>query len=78
MQRLPRLNARPMPFDLVIFDCDGTLVDTERVGNQVIVESLEAMGHAITLDEALAAFAGRKMADTLGLIEGKRSSVQGG
>jgi len=57
------------PFDLVIFDCDGTLVDTERVGNQVIVESLQAMGHAITLDEALAAFAGRKMADTLSLIE---------
>ena len=69
MQHLPRLNARPIPFELVIFDCDGTLVDTERVGNQVIVESLEAMGHAITLDEALAAFAGRKMADTLGLIE---------
>ncbi|MEN9681705.1 MAG: hypothetical protein RLZZ627_1598 [Pseudomonadota bacterium] len=57
------------PFDLVIFDCDGTLVDTERVGNQVIVESLQAMGHPITLDEALATFAGRKMADTLTLIE---------
>jgi HAD superfamily hydrolase (TIGR01509 family) len=57
------------PFQLIIFDCDGTLVDTERVGNQVIVESLQNMGHAITLDEALAAFAGRKMADTLKLIE---------
>lgn len=57
------------PFNLIIFDCDGTLVDTERVGNQVIVESLQTMGHAITLDEALASFAGRKMADTLRLIE---------
>lgn len=56
-------------YDLIIFDCDGTLVDTERVGNQVIVEELQAMGHAITLDEALHAFAGRKMADTLNLIE---------
>jgi HAD superfamily hydrolase (TIGR01509 family) len=58
-------------FDLVIFDCDGTLVDTERVGNQVIVETLQAMGHAITLEEALTSFAGRKMADTLRLIEGR-------
>lgn len=59
------------PFDLIIFDCDGTLVDTERVGNQVIVESLQALGHSITLEEALTAFAGRKMADTLQLIEGR-------
>jgi HAD superfamily hydrolase (TIGR01509 family) len=57
------------PFSLVIFDCDGTLVDTERVGNQVIVEQLQSMGHAITLEEALSDFAGRRMAETLELIE---------
>lgn len=68
-QDLPPLKHSARRFDLVIFDCDGTLVDTERVGNQVIVESLHAMGHAMTLEEALASFAGRKMADTLGLIE---------
>lgn len=69
MQHSHPLKTSPLQYDLVIFDCDGTLVDTERVGNQVIVESLQAMGHAITLDEALASFAGRKMAETLGLIE---------
>lgn len=64
----PKLTVKP-PFKLVIFDCDGTLVDTERVGNQVIVECLNKMNHTITLEEALTAFAGRKMGDTLALIE---------
>lgn len=53
----------------IIFDCDGTLVDSERVGNAAIVEYLAELGLRITLDDALTHFAGRKMADTLSLIE---------
>lgn len=59
------------PVDLIIFDCDGTLVDTERVGNQVLIECIRDLGVQISLDEALASFAGRKMADTLTLVEEK-------
>ena len=56
-------------YKLVIFDCDGTLVDSERVGNLVIVDCLKALDHTITLNEAIELFAGRKMGDTLILIE---------
>ena len=57
-----------MHFDAIIFDCDGTLVDSERVGNAVIVKCAEELGLTLTLEEALEHFAGRKMADTMGLI----------
>lgn len=55
-------------FDAVIFDCDGTLVDSETLGNSVIVECCREIGLAITLDDALTHFAGRKMAETIDLI----------
>ena len=34
----------PRPFDLVIFDCDGVLVDSEPIANRVLCEQLEAAG----------------------------------
>jgi len=30
-----------MPFDLIIFDCDGVLVDSEPIANRVLREMLE-------------------------------------
>ncbi len=53
----------------VIFDCDGTLVDSERVGNTALIECVAELGLTITLDDALEHFAGRKMADTVRIIE---------
>ncbi len=35
----------------VVFDLDGTLVDTESVSHEVLVQSLETLGHTITDDE---------------------------
>lgn len=58
-----------MPIKAIIFDCDGTLVDSERVGNAVLIECVAELGLRLTLDTALEHFAGRKMADTLRLIE---------
>ena len=60
-----------MRFKALIFDCDGTLVDSERVGNQVIVESVRDFGLDLSLEEALEAFTGRKMTDTLGIIQAR-------
>ena len=58
-----------MRFQAIIFDCDGTLVDSELIGNQVIVESVAELGLHLTLAEALHHFVGRKMADTIAIIE---------
>src|SRR5688500_18736653 len=52
-----------LPYDAIIFDCDGTLVDSERLVNGVIVEYAKAFGIHITLDEALRRLKGGKMAD---------------
>lgn len=58
-----------MSIRAIIFDCDGTLVDSERVGNAVLIECAEELGLSLTLETALEHFAGRKMADTISLIE---------
>jgi HAD superfamily hydrolase (TIGR01509 family) len=53
----------------VIFDCDGVLVDSETSGNQVLVEAVHELGLHLTVEEALAAFKGCKMADCVATIE---------
>jgi HAD superfamily hydrolase (TIGR01509 family) len=57
-----------MRFDAIIFDCDGTLVDSETLGNAVIVDCAQELGLDLTLEVAIKNFAGRKMADTIDLI----------
>ncbi len=58
-----------MKFEAIIFDSDGTLVDSETLGNQVIVECVAELGLTLTLAEAVAEFRGRKMGDTISRIE---------
>jgi len=43
---------------LVIFDCDGVLVDSERLAHEVIVEMLAQHGVPMSLEEALRRFIG--------------------
>jgi len=38
-------------FDLVIFDCDGVLVDSELITNRVFARMLNEMGIAVSLDD---------------------------
>lgn len=58
-----------MQFDLIIFDCDGVLVDSEPIGTRVMISIIEEFGLSLDFDEALASFKGRKMADCVTLIE---------
>ena len=54
---------------LVIFDCDGVLVDTEPVSNQVLQQQLAAIGLEMPFDAVMRTFVGRSKADCLVLAE---------
>ena len=61
-------NPRP-PVSLVIFDCDGVLVDSERLAIRVESRLLGTLGWSLTEDEVLDRFVGRSDADMLAEIE---------
>jgi HAD superfamily hydrolase (TIGR01509 family) len=56
------------PVSLVIFDCDGVLVDSESLGNRVVVESVRELGLVLNLPEAITLFKGCKMADCIAIL----------
>ena len=49
-------------FDLVIFDNDGVLVDSEAYANQILTDLLLEYGFSMTRDECTATFLGRTLA----------------
>ena len=53
---------------LVIFDCDGVLVDTETIAAEVTRDTLGELGWNITFDEAVAYFMGRSAKDNVQAI----------
>ena len=55
--------------DAVLFDCDGVLVDSERIATECIVEFAARFGARFGFDEALERFTGARMADNLRDIE---------
>ena len=50
-----------MTYKLVIFDCDGVLVDSEAIGNRFISEALTLAGIPISAEGALSKFLGGKL-----------------
>ncbi|MEO0357060.1 MAG: HAD family phosphatase [Pseudomonadota bacterium] len=46
----------------VLFDCDGVVVDSERLTNLIIQDDLASRGLALTLDQIMATFVGGTMA----------------
>jgi HAD superfamily hydrolase (TIGR01509 family) len=58
------------PFELVIFDCDGVLVNSEKVANEVFAEVLlQVCGLKFTLDDMLDTFVGHSRAQCFDKIE---------
>jgi len=54
---------------LVIFDCDGVLVDTERMANQNMADIVTELGHPMTGPECQKLFMGRTLEDVQQQIE---------
>lgn len=58
-----------MSIELIIFDCDGVLVDSERVANAVLSDALRALGLPYTFDKTVGAFMGRSMKSCIEQVE---------
>jgi HAD superfamily hydrolase (TIGR01509 family) len=63
-----------MQWDAIIFDCDGVLVDSERLGNEVLVECIQPFGIHLTVEQAMARFCGIRMADCVAELERLRGA----
>lgn len=55
-------------FDLIIFDYDGVIADSELLSNAVMAELLCEIGLPTTLDDALATYLGKRWLDCEALI----------
>ena len=51
-----------MPYELIIFDCDGVLVDSERIAIKIESEGLTALGWPLSHEEVIERFVGRSSA----------------
>lgn len=56
-------------FDLVIFDCDGVLIDSEPIVCRIEAELLSALGYPITPEEVNHRFVGLSAASVRALVE---------
>lgn len=43
---------------LIIFDCDGVLVDSEIIANRIDAEALTVLGYPLTAEESISRFTG--------------------
>lgn len=57
--------------DLLIFDCDGVLVDSEPIANRVFAEALAEIGLEVSVPEMYADFVGRSMSYCMEVVEAR-------
>jgi len=69
------MRRRRAPLRLVIYDCDGVLVDSEPVANAVVAAELTALGWAMTAHEADGHFLGLTFTDMQPIIEERLGRV---
>ena len=58
-----------MTYDLIIFDYDGVVADSEVLNSTVMAEQLTAIGLPTTLDDVLAAYTGKRWRDNRPVVE---------
>lgn len=63
------LRTRTAPLRMVIFDCDGVLVDSEPLANRVTADIISAEGWALTAEEAQRRFIGLNLEAMVPMIE---------
>lgn len=64
---LPEENGEGMtgvksePPELIVFDCDGVLVDSEPIANRVMAEAITALGWSLSAADCIARFKGHHL-----------------
>ncbi|MEE9586837.1 MAG: hypothetical protein V3V97_02275 [Hyphomicrobiaceae bacterium] len=66
-----------MTCKLVIFDCDGVLVDTEPMANAVMAKSLGELGLVLSVEECRHRFVGRSIKSVQGEVEAETGRTLG-
>jgi len=57
-------------FELIVFDCDGVLVDSEKIANEVFAKVLnEECGFSLSLDDMFKTFVGHSSSQCMTIIE---------
>lgn len=59
----------PEPIQLVIFDCDGVLIDSEALSNRVVATEITKLGWPMDGDDAMARFIGYRLSDIPPVVE---------
>jgi HAD superfamily hydrolase (TIGR01509 family) len=57
------------PLDLLIFDCDGVLVDTEPIAARVLAEAASELGLALSPEDCIARFTGISLGAVMRALE---------
>lgn len=63
--------STPSPYDLIVFDCDGVLVDSEALACVVHADVLTQHGYAITAEQVHDRFLGRSAREARFEVEGE-------
>lgn len=61
-----------MPIGLIIFDCDGVLVNSEPLAMRILLETIAEAGAVIDPSEAYEAFLGKSLASVCELLRRRR------
>ncbi len=60
-----------MNYELIIFDCDGVLVDSEKIANHTFAAEVRKLGIPFSNEEAAANFPGTTLAKCIAYVEEK-------
>lgn len=58
-----------MNYDLIIFDCDGVLVNSEPIANKILRDALSENGLEMTVDQVVQKYVGRSMSNVVSTSE---------
>ena len=56
-----------VPFDLIIFDFDGVVADSELLANTLLADYLTSLGKPTTVDDSIRLFMGKRPEDIAAL-----------